>query len=226
MKKPFNLSIVLKRIEKAVKPYPKAAMFELYERGYTSLFEQLISCIISIRTLDETTIPLSEKLLQMVRTPKELIKLSPKKLEHLLHGATFPGQKAYTMLGIAKAAIDQYNGELPANFQKLTELKGVGPKCANLALGVSKKQAAISVDVHVHRVTNRWGLLKPPLPNKPCCNCNKKCRNKNGLILTACSCHLENMFAPAGCPIVLLVLCWNIAGRLVLLLINKLYINA
>lgn len=166
MKKPFNLSIVLKRIEKAVKPYPKAAMFELYERGYTSLFEQLISCIISIRTLDETTIPLSEKLFQMVRTPKELIKLSPKKLEHLLHGATFPGQKAYTMLGIAKAAIDQYNGELPANFQKLTELKGVGPKCANLALGVSKKQAAISVDVHVHRVTNRWGFVETSSPEQ------------------------------------------------------------
>ena len=60
MKKPFNLSIVLKRIEKAVKPYPKAAMFELFERGYSTLFEQLISCVISIRTLDETTIPVSK----------------------------------------------------------------------------------------------------------------------------------------------------------------------
>lgn len=186
MKKPFNLSIVLKRIEKAVKPYPKAAMFELYERGYTTLFEQLISCIISIRTLDETTIPLSEKLFKLARTPKELLKLSPKKLEEVLHGATFPGQKAYTMLGIAKAAIENYNGELPADFEKLTELKGVGPKCANLALGVAHKQAAISVDVHVHRVTNRWGFIKTGSPKKPCCNCNKKYPNKNGLTLTGC----------------------------------------
>ena len=80
MKQPFNLSIVLKRIEKAVMPYPKAAMFELYERGYTTLFKQLISCIISIRTLDETTIPLSEKLFKIAQTPKELLKLSPKEL--------------------------------------------------------------------------------------------------------------------------------------------------
>ena len=166
MKKPFNLSIVLKRIEKAVKPYPKAAMFELYQRGYTTLFEQLISCIISIRTLDETTIPLSEKLFKIARTPKELLKLSPKKLEELLFGATFPGQKAYTMLGIAKAAIEQYDGELPADFEKLTELKGVGPKCANLALGVAHKQAAISVDVHVHRVTNRWGFVQTSSPEQ------------------------------------------------------------
>jgi endonuclease III len=174
MKKPFNLSIVLKRIEKAVKPYPKAAMFELYERGYTTVFEQLISCIISIRTLDETTIPLSEKLFKTARTPKELLKLSPKKLEEILHGATFPGQKAYTMIGIAKAAIELYGGELPADFEKLTGLKGVGPKCANLALGVAHKQAAISVDVHVHRVTNRWGFIQTTLPEQTMLELEKK----------------------------------------------------
>src|SRR3954469_3458033 len=107
MKKPFKLSIVLKRIENAIAPFPKAAMFELYERGYTSLFEQLISCIISIRTLDETTIPLSEKLFSHARTPKELLKLSPQKLEKLLVGSQFPGQKAYTLLGIAKTAVEE-----------------------------------------------------------------------------------------------------------------------
>src|SRR5215218_2050710 len=103
MKLPFNLIVVLKRIEKAVGTYPKAAMFELFERGYTSLFEQLVSCIISIRTLDETTIPLSEKLFAVARTPNELLKLTPEKLEELLIGSQYPGQKAYTMLGVAKA---------------------------------------------------------------------------------------------------------------------------
>jgi endonuclease-3 len=141
-------------------------MFEMYERGYTTLFEQLISCIISIRTLDETTIPLSEKLFKIARTPKQLLKLSHKELEDILYGCTFPGQKAYTMLGIAKAAEEQYDGELPADFNKLTELKGVGPKCANLALGVSSGHAAISVDVHVHRVSNRWGFVKTKTPEQ------------------------------------------------------------
>jgi len=166
MKKPFNLSIVLKRIEKAIKPYPKAAMFQLYERGYTTLFEQLISCIISVRTLDETTIPVSEKLFNFARTPKEFLTLTPQHLEKILDGSTFPGQKAYTMIGIAKTTVEQYNGELPADFEKLTELKGVGPKCANLALGIAHKQAAISVDVHVHRVTNRWGFIQAASPEE------------------------------------------------------------
>jgi endonuclease-3 len=164
VKKAFNLSVVLKRIEKAIRPFPKAAMFEMYQRGYTTLFEQLLSCIISIRTLDETTIPLTEKLFARARTPKALLKLSPKELEDLLYGATFPGQKAYTMLGAAKAAVEQYNGELPADFDKLTALRGIGPKCANLALGVATGQSAISVDVHVHRVTNRWGYVHTKTP--------------------------------------------------------------
>lgn len=166
MQKPFNLNVVLKRIEKAIGPYPKAAMFELYERGYTSLFEQLISCIVSIRTLDETTILVSEKVFAKARTPQQLCRLSPKELEAILYGATFPGQKAYTMLGIAKAAVEEYKGELPADFDRLTALKGVGPKCANLALGVASNHPAISVDVHVHRVTNRWGFVQTKTPEE------------------------------------------------------------
>ncbi len=157
---------MLHKIEKAVQSYPKAAMFELYGKGYTSLFEQLISCIISIRTLDETTIPLSLKLFERARTPQELLKLSPQELEALLIGSQYPGQKAYTMLGIAKAAVEEYNGELPADFEKLTALKGVGPKCANLALGVAAGKAGISVDVHVHRVVNRWGYVQTTTPEK------------------------------------------------------------
>ncbi|RYZ30594.1 MAG: endonuclease III [Chitinophagaceae bacterium] len=166
MKKPFDIPDMLKRIEKEVNAYPKAAMFELYERGYTSLFEQLISCIISIRTLDETTVPLSEKLFGVARTPKELLKISPEKLGKLLIGSQYPGQKAYTMIGIAKAALEDFGGELPADYEKLTALKGVGPKCAKLALGVATDFPGISVDVHVHRVVNRWGMIQTKTPEK------------------------------------------------------------
>ncbi|HET7897234.1 MAG TPA: endonuclease III [Flavisolibacter sp.] len=166
MKKPFDLPDMLARIDKAIRPYPKAAMFELYQRGYTSLFEQLISCIISIRTLDETTIPLSEKLFARARTPKALLKLSHEELADLLVGSQYPGQKAQTLLGIAKAAEDEYNGQLPEDYEKLTALKGVGPKCAKLALGVAAGFPGISVDVHVHRVVNRWGLVQTKTPEQ------------------------------------------------------------
>ncbi|GAB3171029.1 endonuclease III domain-containing protein [Telluribacter humicola] len=166
MKQDFDLNIVLQRIEEAIRPFPKAAMFDLFERGYSSLFEQLISCVISIRTLDETTIPVSLRLFAKARTPQELLTLSPEQLTELLYGSTYPEQKAHTMLGIAKAALEQYDNELPADFDKLKALKGVGPKCANLALGVASQQAAISVDVHVHRVVNRWGYVLTKQPEQ------------------------------------------------------------
>ncbi|RYY64454.1 MAG: endonuclease III [Chitinophagaceae bacterium] len=165
-KKPFELPVMLRRIEKAIAPFPKAAMFELYERGYRSVFEQLLSCLISIRTLDETTIPLSEKLFARARTPGELLRLSHGELADLLYGTQFPGQKAATMLAIAQVAQERYSGTLPADFDALTALKGVGPKCTNLAIGVSTGHAGVSVDVHVHRVVNRWGYVETKSPEK------------------------------------------------------------
>jgi endonuclease III len=166
MKRPFNVAVMFRRIKKAIAPFAQAAMFELYERGYTSLFEQLVSCIISIRTLDEITIPLAEKLFSVARTPQELARLSPDKLEALLHGSQYPGQKAYTLLDIAKTAMEEYGGDLPSDYEKIIRLKGVGPKCGNLALGVARGHPGISVDGHVHRVTNRWGLVQTKAPEQ------------------------------------------------------------
>jgi endonuclease-3 len=166
MKPDFDLDVVLHEVEKAIQPYPKAAMFELSERGYDTLFEQLISCIISIRTLDETTIPVSLRLFERARTAEQLLAIDIPTLTDLLYGTTYPDQKAYTMHGIADRIINEFGGELPANYETLISLKGVGPKCANLALGVATGQAAISVDVHVHRVVNRWGYMQTKQPEQ------------------------------------------------------------
>ena len=161
-----DLALVLSRVEEAIKPYPKAAMFDLFERGYNSLFEQLISCIVSIRTLDETTIPVSLRLFEAARTPEQLLAIDIPTLTELLYGTTYPDQKAYTLRGIADRIVNEFGGQLPANFVTLTSLKGVGPKCANLALGVATGQAAISVDIHVHRVVNRWGYVQTKQPEQ------------------------------------------------------------
>lgn len=162
----FNINEVLNRIAQLMVHYPKAAMFQLYEQGYTTMFEQLLSCIVSIRTLDEVSIPVSQRLFAKAHTAGQLLALSPQELEGLLYGSSYNGQKAYTMLGIAKTVIEQYGGQLPANYKLLTELKGVGPKCANLVLGIAAQQPAISVDSHVHRVVNRWGYLQTTQPEK------------------------------------------------------------
>lgn len=166
MKTDFDLDTVLAHVATAIAPFPKAAMFALAERGYGSVFEQLISCIISIRTLDETTLPVSLRLFDVARTPAELAELSPDELIPLLYGTTYPEQKAYTLLGVARDVLEKHGGTMPITFDALTAFKGVGPKCANLTLGVATGQAAISVDIHVHRVVNRWGLVKTSQPEQ------------------------------------------------------------
>ncbi len=161
----YPIAKMLHAIEDLIVAYPKAAMFELRESGYESLFEQLVSCIISIRTLDETTIPVSLRLFEKARTPEAVAVLGREALADLLYGSTFPGQKADTILAIAATALAN-GGAVPHSFEALTAIKGVGPKCANLALGIALGVPAISVDVHVHRVVNRWGLVQTTTPEK------------------------------------------------------------
>jgi endonuclease III len=165
-KKPFDIEAAIVRIRAAVKPFPKAALFELYDRGFTSVFEQLVACIISIRTMDEVTVPTAESLFQVARTPAQVAKMTPAQIDRRIGSCTFHGAKAKSIHKIAIEAVSKYGGELPCDDAVLTELPGVGPKCANLALGIACGQGGIGVDIHVHRVTNRWGYVDAPTPEK------------------------------------------------------------
>jgi len=165
-KKPFDLGVVIRRIQKAVKPWPKAALFELAENGFTTTFEQLVACIISIRTYDEVTLPVSKKLFERARTPEEISQLTYEELDALISPSTFHERKASQILAIARRVIDEYGGEIPCDPEILMSFSGVGPKCAHLVLGIACEEPFISVDIHVHRVTNRWGYVKTSTPEK------------------------------------------------------------
>ena len=162
----FDLPAALKKIEEAVKPYPKAALFELFERGFTTLFEQLIACIISIRTFDEVTIPASEALFALGRTPEEVRALGPESIASAIRPSSYAESKGYQIQRIAEQTAEKFGGKLPADFEVLRGFKGVGPKCAGLALGIAAGQSRIGVDIHVHRVTNRWGYVEASTPEK------------------------------------------------------------
>lgn len=165
-KKPFDVSLAVRRIRAAVKPWPKAALFELAENGFTTTFEQLVACIISIRTYDEVTLPVSRKLFERARTPDEISKLSYAELDALISPSTFHERKASQILAIARRVIDEYGGDIPCDPDVLMSFSGVGPKCAHLVLGIACGEPFISVDIHVHRVTNRWGYVKTATPEK------------------------------------------------------------
>src|SRR5258706_13625285 len=165
-KKAFDLDDMFARIEKAIRPYKKAAMFELAEAGYKTPFQQLVACIISIRTFDEVSAPTARRLLDVARTPAEIARLNVGRIDELIHAATFHGPKARTIHEIAMRVVKEFGGELPCDLDTLLSLKGVGPKCAHLTLGVACGQPFISVDIHVHRVTNRWGYVAASSPEQ------------------------------------------------------------
>ena len=166
MKQAFDIDEMLRRIEIAVQPYPKAAMFELADQGFTSAFEQLVACILSIRTYDEVSLVAAQRLFAKARTPAQLAALEPAEIDGLIRTVTFHDLKAVQIRKIAQQVTEQYGGELPCDRNLVLSFQGVGPKCANLALGIACGQAAISVDIHVHRVTNRWGYVEAGTPEK------------------------------------------------------------
>jgi endonuclease III len=174
VKQTFNIDQALHQIDTAVRPYPKAAMFELAEQGYSTPFEQLIACILSIRTRDEVSLVTARRLLDRARSPAELVKLTPAEIDRLITPTTFHARKAVQIQAIARAVIEQYGGELPCDEQVLLSFAGVGVKCAHLTLGISCSQLWISVDTHVHRITNRWGYISTSTPEGTMLDLEKK----------------------------------------------------
>jgi endonuclease-3 len=92
--------------------------------------------------------------------------LEPDQIDRLIQPATFHEGKARQIQFIAQRAVEAFGGELPADLEVLISFPGVGPKCAHLALGVASGQPRISVDIHVHRVTNRWGYVQTRTPEQ------------------------------------------------------------
>ncbi|HEX5724944.1 MAG TPA: endonuclease III [Longimicrobiaceae bacterium] len=165
-KRPFDLDVVMRRIRAAVRPFPRAALFELQEEGYGTAFEQLAACIISIRTRDEVTLPTARRLFARARTPARVAALSVAEVDALIGSCAFHAAKARQLREIAVRLVAEHGGELPCDEAVMLDLPGVGPKCANLVLGIVCGRAKIGVDVHVHRVTNRWGYVAAATPER------------------------------------------------------------
>ena len=165
-KRPFDVDVVFHRLREAVEPFPRAAMFELADEGYGSAFEQLVACILSIRTRDEAMIETARALFQRARTPRQIAAMTPEELDTLIRASTFHQSKAPQIIEIARQVEQEHGGTLPCDPELILGFRGVGPKCANLVLGIACGQARIGVDVHVHRVTNRWGYVRAGTPER------------------------------------------------------------
>ena len=153
-----------RRIRKTVTGFADAAMFALRDEGYGSPFEQLVACILSIRTRDEVMIVAARRLFERARTPAAVAVMTPRAIDALIRTTSFHEAKARQIRDIARRVVAEHGGELPCDREVMLSFHGVGPKCANLVMGIACGDARIGVDVHVHRVTNRWGYVTTRTP--------------------------------------------------------------
>jgi endonuclease III len=122
-------------------------------------FLVLVGTLLSLRTKDETTDAAMSRLMEKARTPEEILGLSDEDLERLIYPVGFYRNKARTLKDVAQKIIETYHGVVPDSVDELLKMKGVGRKTANLVVNEGYGKPAICVDTHVHRISNRLGLV-------------------------------------------------------------------
>ncbi|HWG96598.1 MAG TPA: endonuclease III [Nitrospira sp.] len=126
----------------------------------------LISTLLSLRTKDRTTREAGDRLFAIARTPAAMLKLPLKKLEQVIYPVGFYRTKAKAIHQICRRLIDEYGGVVPDSIDELVTFPGVGRKTANLVVTIGYGKPGICVDIHVHRLSNRWGYIKTKTPEE------------------------------------------------------------
>ncbi len=129
-------------------------------------FIVLIACILSLRTNDKTTYPATMRMLKLGRTPEDFLKVKLEDLEKAIYPVGFYKNKAKQILDIANELYHKYNSVVPKEIEELIKFKGVGRKTANLVQSKGYNLPSICVDVHVHRISNRLGLVSTKEPEE------------------------------------------------------------
>src|SRR5438067_12790885 len=119
-------------VRAAVTPFPKAMLFELYHEGFTTPFEILVACLISVRTRDETSLLMARQLFARARTPASMAALDINDIDALISKAGFHLTKSEQIHTMARLILEENDGVLPCSFDSMTSYPGIGPKCANL----------------------------------------------------------------------------------------------
>lgn len=151
---------IIKILRKATKGMEQPASSTIVEKYGRNPYLILISGLLSLRTKDTVSLPASIRLFEHAKNPNQMLELSISQIEKLIYPCGFYHRKARLLKEVSKDLLDRFEGKVPADDEQLLSIKGVGRKTANLVLGVAFEIPAICVDTHVHRVSNRLGLIK------------------------------------------------------------------
>ncbi|HKQ22596.1 MAG TPA: endonuclease III [Nitrososphaeraceae archaeon] len=127
-------------------------------------YKILIGTILSARTRDETTTDVIKMLFSKFKSPEELSRANLKEIKELIQKIGFYNVKADRIKEVSKILVEKYNSKVPPNLEDLLSFPGVGRKTANCVLVYGFRKPAIPVDVHVHRISNRIGIVNTKKP--------------------------------------------------------------
>jgi endonuclease-3 len=159
-------SAIIQKLQIATKDMVWPAATEIIREFGKNPFLVLVSCILSLRTKDTVSLPASQRLFTIAKTPEQLLKVPLGSLERIIYPVGFYRNKSRHLHELSADLLDRFKGNVPSTEVELLTLKGVGRKTANLVLGEGFGIPAICVDTHVHRISNRLGLIKTRTPEE------------------------------------------------------------
>jgi len=163
MNSDFPIVATLMQLQTALVGLPQPLIDQMHAAGP---FKVLIATLLSLRTRDDTTAVAAPRLFAVADTPQTMVTLSVDEIAQLIYPVGFYRTKARDILAICQQLITQHAGQVPADMNQLLALPGVGRKTANLVLAIGFGIPAICVDIHVHRICNRWGYVDTTTPEE------------------------------------------------------------
>ena len=166
MPKKEEIEKVIGIVKKTVRKFETPVSTEISNTSRDP-YQVLVSCLLSLRTRDTITGPISKKLFAVAKTPRQIVEMPLKRLQSIIKPVNFYITKSKRIKQISKELAEKYDSEVPANFEELMKFKGVGRKTANIVMvyGHFSKEH-IPVDIHVHRIPNRLGWIKTKNPEE------------------------------------------------------------
>jgi endonuclease-3 len=159
---PENIHDVVRILKREIRRWPIPALGKYTETPFTVL----ISCILSLRTQDRTTLAASDRLFAIADRPESLRATPVQAIERAIYPVSFYRTKARTIHSICDHILDRFGGVVPSDLDELLSMPGVGRKTANIVVTLGFRKPGIAVDSHVHRISNRLGYVRTKTPEK------------------------------------------------------------
>ncbi|MBR33888.1 MAG: endonuclease III [Nitrospinae bacterium] len=160
-----DINRIIKILKKSIKQWKVPIVTQVAEDGRDP-FKVLISCILSLRTKDDTTAAASSRLFKITDNPAKMLKIKDRTMEKTIYPVGFYRTKTRNIKSICRILVDKYKSRVPDEIDELLKLKGVGRKTANLVVTLGYNKLGICVDTHVHRISNRLGYISTTTPEK------------------------------------------------------------